>query len=122
MEHKLLKIPATQFAYRPRVGASYTDALFMIQHKVCKFLDVPDCIAVRIFTTDFSKAFDSVNHYLQANKLKNIPLNPYIVKWWLNFLQDRMQRVVFNNVICDWKQVNKVTIQEGVARIYLTFF
>ena len=96
--------------------------LVMIQHKVCKFLiDDPDCIGVVMFTMDFSKAFDSVNHYLLANKL-NIPLNPYIVKWWLNFLQDRMQRVVYNNAICDWKQVNKVMIQEGVARIYLTFF
>ena len=82
MEHNLLKIPTTQFAYRPREGGSYTDALFMIPHKACKFLiDVPDYIAVRIFTMDFGKAFDSVNHYLLANKLKNIPLNPYIVNW-----------------------------------------
>ena len=60
---------------------------------------------------DVSKAFDSVNHYLLANKLKEIPLNPYIVNWWLNFLQDRMQRVVYNNVICEWKQGNRGKIQ-----------
>ena len=107
----------SQFAYRE--GGSCTDALVMIQHKVCKFLDDPNCVAVRMFTMDFSKAFDSVNHYLLANKLKNIPLNPYIVNWWLNFLQDRMQRVVYNNVICDWKQVNKGTIQGSVSGPYL---
>ena len=55
----------SQFAYRE--GGSCTDALVMIQHKVC--------VAVRMFTMDFSNAFDSVNHYLLANKLKNIPLN-----------------------------------------------
>ena len=84
----------------------------MIQHKVCKFLDDPNRVAVRMFTMDFSKAFDSVNHYLLANKLNNIPLNPYIVNWWLNFLQDRTQRVVYNN---DWKQINKGTIQGSVS-------
>ena len=94
----------------------------MIQHKVCKFLDDPNCVAVRMFTMDFSKAFDPVNHYLLANKLKNIPLNPYIVKWWLNFLQDRMQRVVYNNVICDWKQINKGTIQGSVSGPYLFIY
>ena len=57
----------SQFAYRE--GGSRTDALVMIQHKVCKFLDDPNCVAVRMFTMDFSKAFDSVNHYLLANKL-----------------------------------------------------
>ena len=67
----------SQFAYRE--GGSCTDALVMIQHKVCKFLDDPNGIAVRMFTMDFRKAFDSVNHYLLANKLKDIPLNPCIV-------------------------------------------
>ena len=107
----------SQFAYRE--GGSCTDALVMIQHKVCKFLDDPNCVAVRMFTMDFSKAFDSVNHFFLANKLKNIPLNPYIVNWWLNFLQDRAQRVVCNNVICNWKQINKGKIQRSVSGPYL---
>ena len=50
-------------------GGSCTNALIMIQHKMCKLLDDPNCMAVRIFTMDFSKAFDSVNHNLIANKL-----------------------------------------------------
>ena len=58
----------SQFAYKE--GGSCTDALVMIQHKVCNFLDDPNYVAVRMFTMDFSKAFDSVNHYLLANKLK----------------------------------------------------
>ena len=61
------------FAYRE--GSSSTDALILIQHKVCKFLDDPNCMAVKMFTMDFDKAFDSVNHQLFANKLKDITLN-----------------------------------------------
>ena len=58
----------SQFAYRE--GSSCTDALILIQHKVCKFLDDPNCMAVKMFTMDFDKAFDSVNHQLFANKIK----------------------------------------------------
>ena len=43
---------------------------------MCKFFDDPNCMAVSMFTIDFSKAFDSVNHQILATKLK-IPLHPY---------------------------------------------
>ena len=48
----------TQFAYRQRGNCANT--LISIQHHVYKYLDNQDCKAVRIFTMDFSKAFDSV--------------------------------------------------------------
>ena len=63
----------SQFVYRE--GSSCTDALILIQHKECKFLDDPNCMAVKMFTMDFDKVFDSVNHQLFANKLKDITLN-----------------------------------------------
>ena len=58
----------TQFAYR-QVG-NYTNALLTIQHQTYKYLDSSDCSAVRIFTMDFSKAFDFVNHTILSAKLK----------------------------------------------------
>ena len=105
------------FAYRE--GGSCTDALIMIQHKVCKYLDDPECKAVRLFAMDFSKAFDSVSHQLLANKLKNLPLNPYIINWWLSFLRDRKQGIVHRNVTCNWKTVNKGITQGSVNGPYL---
>ena len=63
----------TQFVYRQ--ADNYTNALLAIQHQTYKYLDSSDCSAVRIFTMDFSKAFDFVNH----TKLKHLPLNPYII-------------------------------------------
>ena len=56
----------SQFTYRE--GGSCTDTLVIIQRKVCKFLDNPDCIAVRMFTMDFSRAFDRLCKPLSSSK------------------------------------------------------
>ena len=58
-------------------------------------------------------------HELLANKLKKLPLNPYITNWYLNFLKDRKQRVCCNNFECDWKPVNQGTTQGSVSGPYL---
>ena len=55
-------LTASQFAYRE--GGSCTDALIAIQHAVNQYLDDPQCTAVRLYTMDFSKAFDSVKHVI----------------------------------------------------------
>ena len=108
----------SQFAYRE--GESCTDALLLIQNKICEFLDDPKCKAVRMFALDFSKAFDSVSHQLLAEKLKSLPLNPYLINWWLRFLRDRLkQRVIFGSSVCSWKTVNKGTTQRSVSGPYL---
>ena len=107
----------SQFAYRE--GKSCTDALLLIQNKICKFLDDPKCKAVRMFVMDFSKAFDSVSHKLLADKLKSLLPNPYIINWWLGFLRDRKQRVIFGSSVCDWKTANKGTTQGSVSGPYL---
>ena len=81
----------TQFAYRQ--GGNCTDALLTIQHHICKFLDDSNCEAVRLFTMDFSKAFDSVKHNLLSAKLKQLPLKPYIINWYHSFSSNRQQRI-----------------------------
>ena len=58
-------------------------------------------------------------HKLLAEKLKSLPLNPYIINWWLGFLRDRKQRVIFGSSVCDWKTVNKGTTQGSVSGPYL---
>ena len=54
-------------------GGNCTDALLSIQHRINRYLDNPDCKAVRLFAMGFSKAFDSVKHELLAKKLKKAP-------------------------------------------------
>ena len=110
-------LSTTQFAYRK--GGNFTNALIAIQHQVCKYLDENDCKAVRLFAMDFSKAFDSVKHNLLFEKLKRLPLNPFVVNWYLSFLSGRKQRVYSNNHSCCWKEVNKGTIQGSVSGPHL---
>ena len=50
---------------------------------------------------DFSKAFDNVKHILLSEKLKTLPLDPFVTNWYLSFLRDRKQRVIFNGLVCE---------------------
>ena len=107
----------SQHVYRN--GSNSTDALLAIQHTVYNYLDQLEYKAVRLFAMDFSKAFDSVKHHLLAEKLKNLPLNAYIINLYLDFLKHRQQRVVYNNFVGIRKEINKGTIQGSVSGPYL---
>ena len=75
-----------QFAYRG--GGSCVDALLSIQDMVYGHPDNNDVRAVRLFAMDFSKAFDSVNHWLLCEKLKTLSLYPIAINWYISFLQN----------------------------------
>ncbi len=49
--------------------------------------------SVRVNSFDCSKAFDSVPHDILFNKIKKIPINPYIIYWMIDFFRNRKQRV-----------------------------
>ena len=64
-----------------------------------KALEEPKCDAVRLIAMDFSEAFDNVKHAKLSEKLKSSSMNPDLVNWYLNFLKDRRQRIVFQGII-----------------------
>ena len=68
---------------------------------------------------DFSKAFDSINHELLSYKLKDVPLNPFISNWYLSFLENRQQCIIYNSFQGQWKCVNRGTTQGSVSGPYL---
>ena len=68
---------------------------------------------------DCSKAFDNVKYDLLVNKLKQSPLNPFIINWYGSFVEGRKQRVVYNSTTCQWKTVNKGTTQGSVSGPYI---
>ena len=98
----------SQFAYCR--GGSFVNALLKMPLSFLAALDKKDTLAVRMITMDFSKTFDNVKHHLLVEKLKNSPLNPNIVNWFVSFLANRRQQVIYNGVLSEWKEVNKGTM------------
>ena len=56
--------------------------------------------------TDYSAAFQSVNHSLLIHKLKNsYHLKDLAIKWFVSYLSDRRQRVIVNGKTSKWTTV-----------------
>ena len=69
-------------------------------------------IGTDIIYFDFAKAFDSVNHYLLSNKLKNkFSIDARLLKFLVNCLKNRRQRVTLENVFSDY-----LPVQSGVPQ------
>ena len=97
-----------QFAYKECHNT--TMALIKCQHNWLKWLD-KDMDFVRIFSFDFSKAFDSVSHQILCNKLKTLNINPFVTNWIISFLTDRKQRVIVDDI-----HTKMVSINRGVPQ------
>ena len=93
-----------QFAYRG--GHNSTMALIKCQHTWLKWLD-GNADFVRIFSFDFSEAFDSVPHHILCSKLKQVNINSYIINWLISFLDQRMQRVVVDGYSTEYVSINR---------------
>ena len=61
-----------------REGTNTSLGLIKSQHMWLKWLDTGEADCVRVFASDFSKAFDSANHFILLNKFKELSINPYI--------------------------------------------
>lgn len=93
-------------------------ALIKCQYAWLKWLDSGfDC--VRIFSFDFSKAFDlacvdSVPQDILCSKLKTLDINPYVTNWIISFLQNRKQRVVVDAIVTDYLNIDRGVPQRTV--------
>ena len=105
-----------QFAYRG--GHNSTMALIKCQHTWLKWLD-GNADFVRIFSFDFSKAFDSVSHNILCSKLKQVNINPCIINWLISFLYQRMQRVVVDGYSTEYVSINRGVPQGTVLGLVL---
>ena len=90
------KLDPWQFAYRQ--GRSTDDAVGSITHLVSKHLDDSKAYA-RLLFIDFSSAFNTLQPYLLLEKLKQMDVNPCIIKWYFSFLTNRTQQVKVNGKI-----------------------
>ena len=71
--------------------------------------------------TDFSAAFQSVNHKLLIYKLQNsYHLKDSALNWFISYLSDRRQRVILNGKTSEWKNVSS-GVPEGSLNAPLLF-
>ena len=88
-------------------------ALIKCYHNWVKWLD-EDADFVRVFSFDFSKAFDTVPHDIVCSKLVSLDINPYIINWIINFLGNRNQRVVVDGITTQFLSINRGVPQGSV--------
>ncbi|CAB3993689.1 Hypothetical predicted protein [Paramuricea clavata] len=81
-------------------------ALIKCQHTWLTWLE-GDAKYVRVLSFDFRKAFDSVPHDILCEKLKKLPINPYVTNWLISFLEDRKQRVVVDGIETEYLNINR---------------
>ena len=60
----------------------------------------------RITVTDFSKAFDYVDHNIAIPKLIEMGTRPAAIPWICAFLSNRYQCVRYHNVLSDWQNLS----------------
>ena len=81
-------------------------ALLTCHHHWLKWLDRTTDF-VRVFSFDFSKAFDSVPHAIVCNKLMSLNINPNVINWIVSFLSNRKQRVVVDGFVTEFASINR---------------
>ena len=93
------KLDPWQFAYKQ--GRSTDDAFGCITHLVLnKHLEDTKAYA-RLLFIDFSSAFNTLQPYLLLDKLRQMNVNSFIIKWYFSFLTNRIQHVKVNKAISD---------------------
>ena len=101
--------PNLQFGFRKGLGTC--DALLTITNVVQKALD-SGC-EVRMVGLDFSAAFDHVNHEALIFKLRQLGLGGAFLSILIEFLTDRVQRVVVDGHYSAWRNFISGVPQAG---------
>lgn len=97
------KIDNGQFGNRK--GRSTTHYLVKLVDAIWKHTDLPKSLS-RIIITDFSKAFDRVDHNIAIPKLLDMGARPALLPWICDFLTDRMQCVRYRDILSDWGKLS----------------
>jgi hypothetical protein len=98
-----------QYGFLP--GRCTMDAVIQAIDHWGQALDKKDKVLAIFF--DFAKAFDLVDHKILLNKL-TASLPTWLLSWLAAYLTNRQQRVMYNHLPTEWKQVKAGVIQGSV--------
>lgn len=78
-------------------GLSTTHYLIKLLHNIFENCEISKSIST-IICTDFSKAFDRLDHNILIRKLIDFNVRPFVIIWIMDFLEQRSQCVKYQNV------------------------
>ena len=67
--------------------------------------------SARIFSADFSKGFDLIDHSILMQELADLKVHPVLLSWITSFLTYRKQAVRIGRTLSDW-----LTLKGGVPQ------
>ena len=105
-----------QFSYNR--GRGTDDALNSTTHLILKHLDKTSQYA-RLMFMDFSSAFNTILPQTLLYRLKQMDVNPYIIKWYCDFLIERQQQVKVNSTLSDLQAISTGAPQGCVSSPFL---
>ena len=92
-------VNARQFGHQK--GVSTTHCLIDVYHHLISDVEKAGSIGTLVLT-DFSKAFDLIDHNIVIVKLLDLGVPPSIAQWVVDFLTNRRQRVKFKDTYSEW--------------------
>ena len=93
-----------------RADRSTTQCLVDIYNCLCTSAELPRNIT-SIVSTDFSRAFDRVDHTVLIQKLILLEVQPWVIEWVCSFLTARESRVRYHGLLSSWR-----TLSAGVPQ------
>jgi hypothetical protein len=93
-------------------GRSTVTQLLEVYHQFCQAVDANK--EVRVIFLDISKAFDKVWHKGVLYKLQRCGIGGGLLSWFIDYLKDRLQRVIINGQHSSWGTVNAGVPQGSV--------
>lgn len=90
-------------------GRSTTSNLILFNDYITEAMDKGK--QVDVVYTDYSKAFDRIDHETLIKKLNNMGIRGDLLRWFSSYIDNRSQAVVLNNYISSW-----VSVPSGVPQ------
>ena len=88
--------------YGNRPGISTSHYLIKLLHNIFENCERPKSMST-IVCTDFSKAFDRLDHTILIRKLIDFNVRPVLINWIISFLEQREQCVKYQNVLSKYE-------------------
>ena len=86
-------------------GVSTSHYLVSLMHFLHSGAEVPKNVGT-VVLTDFSKAFDLIDHNLLISKFIQIGVTESLIPWICSFISGRQQCVRYNQTLSDYKMLN----------------